>query len=306
MEKELYPLRGIVTTVISAFRGEKKELDTVSLANEIDMACKAGVTGFLVPCLASEQWLLTDEEKELLVKTTAKAAVGRAKLITSITAPTVQGRIELMHRFRDCGVDGFNMQMPMDDDKAFFEALDAVDREEPAFLFLQDADFNGPGLREELIVRAFREYKSVVGCKIENKYTAPKCSRILAATEGKMLVASGWGNDQLLELLDRGVHTVMPSGMFELWTRVYNLHASGDREGAKELFYAMLPIVTFTRQSQELNRWFHKRYLRTFGAFAEESSREEVFLDDYHRKYADELIERAKRLIAESAKGGKQ
>lgn len=298
MEKELYPLRGIITTVISPFIGEEKKLDTASLAREIDMACKAGVTGFLVPCLASEQWLLSREEKELLVSTTAKAAAGRAKLITSITAPTVQERIDLMHRFADCGVDGFNMQVPMDDDKAFFEALEAVDREDPAFLFLQDADFNGPGLRDELIIRAFNEFKSVVGCKIENKFTAPKCSRLLAATKGKMLIASGWGNDQLLELLDRGVHTVMPSGMFELWTKVYALHASGNREAAKRLFYDMLPIITFTRQSQELNRWFHKRYLKSFGAFEEDISREEVFLDEYHLKYADELIRRAKDLIA--------
>ena len=63
MEKTLYPLRGIVTTVISCFEGENKVLDLDSVANEIDMACKAGVSGFLVPCLASEQWLLSTEEK---------------------------------------------------------------------------------------------------------------------------------------------------------------------------------------------------------------------------------------------------
>ena len=42
MEKQLYNLRGIVTTVISPFAGEDKHLDLDSLANEIDMACKAG------------------------------------------------------------------------------------------------------------------------------------------------------------------------------------------------------------------------------------------------------------------------
>lgn len=299
MSKELYPLRGIITTVISPFAGEDRRLDTGSLANEINMACEAGVTGFLVPCLASEQWLLSSDEKELLVSTTAKAAAGRAKLITSITAPTTQERIELMRRFRDCGVNGFNMQVPTDTEKAFFEAIEAIDKEDPEFLFIQDADFGGEGIREELIVKAFHEFKSVVGCKIEVKYTAPKCSRLLAATGGNMLVASGWGNDQLLELLDRGVHTVMPSGLFPLWTKLYALHASGNREAAKRLFYDMLPIITFTRQSQELNRWFHKRYLRTLGAFAEEQSREEVLLDEVHYRYADELIERAKGLIAD-------
>ena len=78
MEKTLYPLRGIVTTVISCFEGENKVLDLDSVANEIDMACKAGVSGFLVPCLASEQWLLSTEEKKALVKRTADTVANRA------------------------------------------------------------------------------------------------------------------------------------------------------------------------------------------------------------------------------------
>lgn len=298
MKKELYPLRGIITTVISPFIGEDKRLDVESLGNEIDMACKAGVAGFLVPCLASEQPLLSTEEKKLLVSETAKAAAGRAKLITSITAPTIEERIRLMHEFQDYGIDGFNMQVPTDSDDAMMRAIEAIDKEKPPFIFIQDADFNGEGIRNDLIVRAFNEFESVIGCKIEVKFTAPKCSRLLEETEGRMVIGSGWGNDQLLELLDRGVHLVMPSGMFELWVRVFDLHASGNREAAKKLFYDMLPIITFTRQSQELNRWFHKRYLRSFGAFKTELSREQVMLDDYHVRYADELIERAKDLLS--------
>ena len=297
MEKTLYPLRGIVTTVISCFEGENKVLDLDSVANEIDMACKAGVSGFLVPCLASEQWLLSTEEKKALVKRTADTVAGRAKLITTITAPTTEERIRLMNEFRDCGVNGFNMQVPHETEQEFMRAIEAIDREKPEFLLLQDADFTGLGIDCNWLVKAFETFPSVVGAKLEVKFTAPKCSQMLARTGGNMIVASGWGNDQLLELLDRGVHTVMPSGMFEIWTSIYALHAAGNREAAKKLFYDMLPIVTFTRQSQELNRWFHKRYLKSFGAFSSELSREEVVLDEYHYRYADELIARAKGII---------
>ena len=297
MEKTLYPLRGIVTTVISCFEGENKVLDLDSVANEIDMACKAGVSGFLVPCLASEQWLLSTEEKKALVKRTADTVAGRAKLITTITAPTTEERIRLMNEFRDCGVNGFNMQVPHETEQEFMRAIEAIDREKPEFLLLQDADFTGLGIDCNWLVKAFETFPSVVGAKLEVKFTAPKCSQMLARTGGNMIVASGWGNDQLLELLDRGVHTVMPSGMFEIRTRIYALHAAGNREAAKNLFYDMLPIVTFTRQSQELNRWFHKRYLKSFGAFSSELSREEVVLDEYHYRYADELIARAKGII---------
>ena len=299
MEKELYPIQGIITTVITPFIGEDKKLDVESLHNEIDLACKAGVTGFLVPCLASEQWLLSTEEKKLLVQETARAADGRAKLITTITAPTVEERIELMNEFRDLGINGFNMQVPGDTKEHFDEAIAAIDAEKPEFLFLQDVDFSGDGIDPAWIADAFEKFPSVIGAKIEVKFTAPKCTKMLKMTDGKMIVASGWGNDQLMELLDRGVHTVMPSGLFELWVHVYNRHKAGDRAGAQKLFYDMLPIVTFTRQSQELNRWFHKHYLMKLGAFRTDLSREAVFLDDYHVRYADELIERAQKLIAE-------
>ncbi len=298
MKKKLHPLKGIVTTVISPFIGDEKRLDTESLAREINWACKAGVAGFLVPCLASEQGLLSTQEKKELVQVTAKAANGRAKLITSITGPDSRERIRLMQEFRDCGINGFNMQVPFGSEVEFMEAIEAIDREQPEFLFIQDADFNGPGIELAWLTKAFETFRSVVGVKIEVKFTAPKCSRLIESTEGEMLVASGWGNDQLLELMDRGVNLLMPSGMFELYVRVHALHASGNRSAARKLFYDMLPIITFTRQSQELNRWFHKRYFKSFGAFTSEMSREEVMLDDYHLRYADELIGRAGELIA--------
>ena len=293
MKKELYPLSGIISTVISPFTEGDKALDLDCLANEIDMACNAGVAGFLVPCLASEMPLLTNEEKQAMVETTARVAKGRAKLITSITAPTDEERIRRMNEYLEYGVDGVNMQVPHETEEEFLKCIEAVDKAKPPFLLIQDADFNGPGIPVEWMVKAFNEFESVVGCKVEVKYNGPKFTALREATDNKMIISSGWGNDQMLELLDRGIHAVMPSGLFELFVNIFKLHQMGNREGAKKLFFDSLPIIEFTRQSQELNRWFHKRYLRTVGAFKTEVSREEVYLDKYHLRYADELIERA-------------
>ncbi len=293
MKKELYPLSGIVSTVISPFTEGEKLLDLDCLANEINMACEAGVAGFLVPCLASEMPLLSNEEKRAMVETTARAANGRAKLITSITAPTNEERIRRMNEYLEYGVDGVNMQVPHETEEEFLKCIEAVDKAKPPFLLIQDADFNGPGIPVEWMVKAFEEFETVIGCKVEVKYNGPKFTALRQATGNKMIISSGWGNDQMLELLDRGLHAVMPSGLFELFVNIFKLHNMGNREGAKRLFFDSLPIIEFTRQSQELNRWFHKRYLRIVGAFATEVSREEVYLDEYHLRYADELIERA-------------
>ena len=40
-----------------------------------------------------------------------------------------------------------------------------------------------------------------------------------------------------------------------------------------------------------------RRYLKSFGAFSSELSREEVVLDEYHYRYAVEMIARAKGII---------
>ena len=89
---------------------------------------------------------------------------------------------------------------------------------------------------------------------------------------------------------------LMPSGMPELFVNVYNLYHQGRRDKAMELFFAMLPVISFTRQSQPLNRYFHKLYFKRLGVFAEAVSREEVFFDEYHQRYASDLIEYAIKL----------
>ena len=185
------------------------------------------------------------------------------------------------------------MQVPHETEEEFLRCIEEVDRAHPPFLLIQDADFNGPGIPVEWMVKAFESFESVVGCKVEVKYNGPEFTQLIRATDNKMIVSSGWGNDQMLELMDRGVHAIMPSGLFELFVNISRLHKSGNREGAKRLFFDTLPIIEFTRQSQELNRWFHKHYFKKVGIFKTDVSREQVVLDEYHLRYADELIQRA-------------
>lgn len=295
--KELYPLKGVITTVITPFT-EKGEVDIPSLNNEIQAACDAGVAGFLVPCLASEIGLLSKEECHAITKATVEVAHGRAKVIAGISSPTQEERLEKLHDYVAMGCDGVNAMIPYTDDDSFQRMVHELDAAHPPFLCIQDADFNGPGLRDELIVKLFDEVEAFKVIKIEVQGCGPKYTRLLEATGGRLNISSGWGNDQMIEALDRGISSIMPSGMFQLFTGVFDRYAAGNREAAKKLFYDILPIITFTRQGQTTNRKFHKVYLKEFGIFATDLSREEVVFDAYHRRYAMELIERAKDIIA--------
>ena len=59
--KELYPMHGIITTVITPFKSGTKEIDWPSFRREIQVCMDAGVAGFLVPCMASEMNQLTHD-----------------------------------------------------------------------------------------------------------------------------------------------------------------------------------------------------------------------------------------------------
>lgn len=297
MSKELFPMFGVITTVITPFTADNK-VDIPSLKNEISAACDAGVAGFLVPCLASEIGELSPEERVAITKATVEVAKGRAKVIAGISSNTQEERIEKLRTFMDMGCDGVNAMIPYTNDDEYRRYIEEIDAENPPFLCIQDADFNGPGLRDDLIVTLFNEVESFKVIKVEVQGCGPKYTRLLKATDGKLNISSGWGNDQMIEAFDRGIHSIMPSGMFELFTGVYKLYSSGNREAAKRLFYDILPIISFTRQGQSTNRKFHKRYLKSFGIFETDLSREPVVFDEYHERYADELIARAKDIIS--------
>lgn len=297
MLKELYPLKGIITTVITPFQAnETKEIDWPSYRRELQAALDAGVSGFLVPCMASEMSLLSHDEILQEVAEAVRICAGKALVIPSVTAATQAERLAQCKAYMDLGVDGINLNMKfegMDDYMAKAAEIDAL---KPKFLCIQDVSMTDDGLPDELIVRLFQELESMRVAKIEVKDPGPKYTRILKATEGRLAICGAWGSSQSIEAYDRGIHSLMPSGMFELFVNVYDLYHAGKRDKATELFFGMLPVISFTRQSQPLNRYFHKLYLKKIGVFTDAVSREEVFFDEYHQRYADELIDYAIRL----------
>lgn len=294
--KELYPMRGIITTVITPFTPNDKKIDWPSYRRELQEAINAGVSGFLVPCMASEMNLLTHEEIIQEVKEAVNLSAGKVLVIPSVTANSREERLRQCEEYLALGVDGLNLNMPYVSDDDYCEMVAEIDRFHPPFLCIQDISMVDDGLPDQLLVRLFNEYESVRCAKIEVKDPGPKYSRILKATNGQLNISGAWGSSQSIEAYDRGIHALMPSGLFELFVNVYELYYKKSRTAAMQLFWDMLPIISFTRQSQPLNRYFHKLYFKRVGIFTDAVSREEVYFDEYHQRYANDLIELAIRL----------
>jgi dihydrodipicolinate synthase/N-acetylneuraminate lyase len=127
-----------------------------------------------------------------------------------------------------------------------------------------------------------------------------KYSELLAATGGRLHVSGGWAVMQMIEALDRGVHAFMPTALHAVYVRIYRLYATGDRQGARDLFERLLPILAFANQHLDISIHFFKGLLHAHGIYATPSVRRPILpFDDAHARLAQELIARACALEAE-------
>ena len=102
---------------------------------------------------------------------------------------------------------------------------------------------------------------------------------------------------QMIEAFDRGVHAIMPTAMHAIYTRIYQLYASGDRAGAQALFERLLPVLAFSNQHLDISIHFFKRLLWRQGIYPTDYVRPPALpFDSVHQHIADNLIDRVYEL----------
>lgn len=282
-------LRGIVTVLNTPFAPDD-QLDLDSLKRNVTSALDAGVSGFLVPAMASEVAKLSPDERLLMVRTVVAQAGGRKPVIGGASAATQADRVEQARRLMDAGCDGVLVSIPFEDESSYAANVREIAAQTP-FLMLQDWDFGGYGLPVPLIARLFDEIESFQSLKIEVVPAGVKYSQVLAATSGRLHIAGGWAVMQMIEALDRGVHSIMPTGMHAIYTRIFNLYSAGNRDGARALFYRLLPVLAFSNQHLDISIHFFKRLLFRQGIYATDRTRQPILpFDEFHGRIADELI----------------
>lgn len=293
--KELYPMFGIITTVNTPFN-EDLSINWADLRRTAEAALEAGVSGFLAPCFASEIDCLSEDERyrmaSELVDVTREA--GRGIVIPNVRGADKAACVEQAKRYLDLGVDGINLFMPTVTEESYRELVAAMDDLHPPFLCLQDTKDNE--LKAPFVKSMFEEFDSFRCIKIETENPGRDYTDILKATDGRLNVSGSWGSDQMIEAYDRGIHALMPSGLFELFVHAYRLYHEKSREAAMRLFFDMLPIIVFTRQSDSVNLSFHKMYFQRLGLYTTTKFRGPYAIDEVQERYTNEMIDRALRI----------
>jgi len=288
--KTLFELRGIITVLNTPF-SEDGAVDLPSLRKNVRYALEAGVAGFLVPAMAAEVDKLSPEERRRIVEAVLQESGGRVPVIGGASAAAGAERKANTAALIGLGCHGILASIPFEDEIQYEREVRELDRLKPGFLMLQDWDFSGYGLPVSLIVRLFREVDSFRCLKVEVVPAGVKYTEVLNETGGRLHVSGGWAVMQIIEALDRGVHAFMPTGMHEVYTRIYRLYREGRREQARELFEQLLPVLAFANQHLDISIHFFKRPLHPQGICAAPRVREPILpFDEVHEKVAEELI----------------
>ena len=290
--KELYPMHGIITTVTTPFN-EDLSINWDDLRRTAVAALDAGVSGFLAPCFASEIDTLTEDERYRMASELVQVCrdYGRGIVLPNVRGKDKENCVEQAKRYLELGVDGVNIFMPTVTEESYRELVAAVDALHPPFLCLQDTKDNE--LSAPFVKSMFDEFESFRCIKIETLNPGKDYTDIIAATDNRLNVSGSWGSDQMIEAFDRGIHALMPSGLFELFVNTYRLYYEKSREAAMKLFFDILPIIVFTRQSDDVNLSLHKMYFKRLGLYSTTKFRSAYAIDDVQERYANEMIDRA-------------
>lgn len=291
--------RGVITVLNTPFTASDM-VDLEALARHAAHAVDAGVAGFLVPALASEAGKLAPDERDAMVRTVVETVRGRAVVIGGASSPDPAERLRLARRLPELGCDGVLVNLPYTDGDQYAQGVREIAAQGPPLLMLQDWDPNGFGVPVPVIARLFREVDCFRCLKVETAPAGAKYSAVLAATDGGLHVSGGWAVTQMIEAMDRGVHAVMPTGMHEIYVRIWALHASGRRAEARALFHRLAPVLAFSNQHLDISIHFFKRLLHRQGIYPTSRVREPILpFDAHHERVAAELIELALGLMAE-------
>ncbi len=245
-------------------------VDFAAVRRLIDHAAGTGCGGVLALAVASERRSLSAPELDDLAACILDAAAGRLPVIISVSAASQGERLHHAEKARSLGADAILCQVPDDAPspdvrrRMLAEIADAG----PDTLFIQDLDWQGPGLPVPEITDLFESIPRFWGLKIEVVPAGPKYTAVLAATGGRLHVSGGWAVQTMPDALARGVHAFMPTEMEAAYVAIWNRWHAGHRADAEALFDRVRPVLEFSNRDLDTSIRFFKKLRRANGLFA--------------------------------------
>jgi dihydrodipicolinate synthase/N-acetylneuraminate lyase len=290
---------GVFPVVPTTFT-ETGQLDLESQKRCIDFMIDAGSNGICILANFSEQFLLSDEERELLTATVLKHVRDRVPVIVTTTHFSTGTCLE---RSRSAQAQGAAMVMVMPpyhgatfrvSEDRIYEFYARLSDGLTIPIMIQDAPVSGTALSAAFLARMARELEQIRYFKIETPGAASKLRELIRL--GGDAVVGPWDGEEAITLLadlDAGATGAMTGGGYADGIRqIVDPYVAGRREEAVAQYQRWLPLINY--ENRQAGLLAAKILMREGGVIACDLPRHP--LPPVHPETRRGLLETARRL----------
>jgi len=293
--------QGLFPVVPTPFT-EAGALDLASQKRCVDFMIDAGSDGLAILANFSEQFLLADEEREVLTRLILEHVNGRVPVIVTTTHFSTQVCIERSKRAQSMGAKmlmvmppyhGATFRVPEQQIYEFYERLsDAV----TIPIMIQDAPAAGTPMSAAFLARMAKEIEHVAYFKIETAGAASKLRELIRL--GGDAIEGPWDGEEAITLLpdlEAGATGAMTGGGFPDGIKpILEAYRAGRRDEAIAAYERWLPLINL--ENRQCGPLAAKSLMKEGGVIACEAPRHPFpALNPFSRSL---LVETAKRLDA--------
>ena len=290
---------GILPVVPTTFT-ETGDLDLESQRRALDCMVDQGVDGACILANFSEQFLLTDEERDTLLAECLKHVAGRIPIIVTCSHFSTRIAVERAKRAEAEGAAMIMMMPPYHgtalkgDEKGIREHFERIADAIDIPIMLQDAPLSGVTLSVRFLAELVAAIPQMSYFKIETPGAAAKIRGLIEAAGNAVKgPLDGEESITLMADLDAGATGSMSSALLpELIKLVIEGHRSGRRDEASAQYARILPLINYENRQCGLRAC--KTVMKEGGVIASDYVRHP--LEPLHPATKDGLLELAREL----------
>lgn len=243
---------GVFPVVPTTFT-DAGELDLESQKRCVDFMIDAGSTGLCILANFSEQFVLSDDEREVLTAAILKHVAGRVPVIVTTTHFGTRVCAERSRRAQDLGAamvmvmppyHGATIRVAEEKTYEFFATLSAA-IDIP--IMVQDAPVSGTTLSATFLARMAKEIRNVAYFKIETPGAASKLRELIRL--GGDAIEGPWDGEEAITLLpdlEAGATGAMTGGGYpDGIRRIMDAWVAGKRDEAITEYTRWLPLINY-------------------------------------------------------------
>jgi 4-hydroxy-tetrahydrodipicolinate synthase len=246
------PYRGVFPVAPTIF-DDRGELDLEGQRRCIDFMIDAGSHGICILANFSEQFVLTDAERERVMHAVLEHVAGRVPVIVTTTHFSSAICAVRSRQAEEAGAamvmvmppyHGATFRVAEKGIVEFFRILNGAIR---IPIMIQDAPVAGTPLSVDLLARLANEFENIRYFKIEVPMAAAKLRGLIEA--GGKAIEGPWDGEEAITLmadLDAGATGAMTGGGYPDGIRqIIDPYLAGRRDEAKAAYMRWLPLINY-------------------------------------------------------------